>query len=143
MFDLVINILFHLTLKVPGLISQNGDFYSTDTSSPQNLGFKLHWKNSQTVWINEEIIPYASYVFVIISSKQYILHFFSCKFTSILVMRNIWAFFWCQNLSKLKNIWSNRTRLLQFIIIFRGIKLSNITDCSLQNIWTYSMKKYK
>ncbi len=79
---------------MPGPISQNGNFYSNDASSPKIYWFQMLFKSVKTVWTQEEITYFAiaytllctSLIMVTITSHIFInifrpVHFSTVKFT--------------------------------------------------------------
>ncbi len=118
-----------LLLKVPGPISQNGDTYSNDASSPKKSWFQIPFQSVKPFGCKKRLcilqlpIPYCiSLIMVTITSHIFInifqtVHFSAVKFTTG-VMRKIWAFFWYQNLQKFeKNLkQSDRAPLISDVI---------------------------
>ncbi len=98
-------------LKVPGLISQNGDFYSNDASLPKKSCFKISVKSVQPFGYKKRLrilqlpIPfYVRIIMVTITSHIFINIFQMVHFSAVKFARdnkkNIWAFFWYLNLQK-------------------------------------------
>ncbi len=98
-------------LKVPGPISQNGEFYSNDAPSPKKSWFKLSFKSVIPFGYNKRLcilqlpIPHcASLIMFTITSHIFInifqtVHFPALKFTrgnekntSFLLIPNLWKF---------------------------------------------------
>ncbi len=83
----------NIQLKVSGPISQNGNFYSNDASSPKKSWFQISVKSVEPFWCKKRLrifqlpIPYCvSLIMVTITSHIFInifqtVHFSSIKFT--------------------------------------------------------------
>ncbi len=116
---------------MPGPISQNGNFYSNDASSPKISWFQISFKSvkpfahKKRLRILQNPIPYCvSLIMVTITIHIFInifqtVHFSAIKFTW--VMRKIWAFFWYQNLRKFE----------------KNLKQSDRAPLSMRKIWLH------
>ncbi len=105
-------------LKVHGPISQNGDIYSNDASSPKRSWFQI---SVRSVWKHEITylpIPYCvSLIMVTITSHIFINIFQTVHFSAVKFTRgngkNMSFLLIYQNLRKFEKIRSNRTGFLQ------------------------------